>query len=199
MRSSQLWMRSNQVLRASSNCKCQSRNSPGFDPSHPPDTLESEGRTEMKQCWITYIKKIPLKKNLIKVFHLRLPGVPGAVRLRGAQRGRALLQRGWHHPRPSGAGARAGLAGRPATGPSRLVSGSLCRAGELRINPNQYGPRPGLKNMASLLKIAMLEDDIWVSIDEGVGPIGPRAMSLRPIRLVSGSLCRAGELGINPN
>ena len=31
---------------------------------------------------------------------------------------------------------------------------------------------PGLKTVAPLLEMAMLEEDIWVSKDEGVGPIG---------------------------
>ncbi len=47
MRSNQVWMRSNQVARASG-CQCQSRNSPGFDPRSS-DTVESEG-WQMKQC-----------------------------------------------------------------------------------------------------------------------------------------------------
>ncbi len=51
-RSHPQWMRSSQVARASG-CQCQSRNSPGFDPS----TLRhTEGR-QMKYCWITFIKR----------------------------------------------------------------------------------------------------------------------------------------------
>ncbi len=67
-----LWMRSSQVVRAS-DCQCQSRNSPGFDPS----ILRHSGiwGAAMKQCGITYIKiknkilKIPLSK-LARLFSL---------------------------------------------------------------------------------------------------------------------------------
>jgi hypothetical protein len=45
MRSSQLWMRSSQLwLERRLTVIVKNRNSPGFDASHPPDTVESEGR-----------------------------------------------------------------------------------------------------------------------------------------------------------
>ncbi len=47
------WMRSSRVVRVSG-CQCQSRKSPGFDPSILSGTVESEGR-QMLQCWVTYI------------------------------------------------------------------------------------------------------------------------------------------------
>ena len=39
-------------------------------------------------------------------------------------------------------------------------------------------PVQGLKSMAPSSKISKLEEDIWVSKDGGIGPIGPRAISL---------------------
>jgi hypothetical protein len=54
MKSSRVWMRSNQMVRAPG-CQCQSRNSPGFDPSIFLYTEKSDGR-QMKQCRITYEK-----------------------------------------------------------------------------------------------------------------------------------------------
>ncbi len=38
-----------------------------------------------------------------------------------------------------------------------------------------------LKKYGTLLKMVMLEDDIWVSKDEGAGPIGPRVVCLSRI------------------
>ena len=56
MRSSRVWMRSSRVVRASDS-QCRSRNSPASS-----NTVESE-RRQMKQCWISYIKKINPKKS----------------------------------------------------------------------------------------------------------------------------------------
>jgi hypothetical protein len=40
-----------------SGCQCQSRNSPWFDPSILQHSGKSE-RRQMKQCWVTYIKRV---------------------------------------------------------------------------------------------------------------------------------------------
>ncbi len=58
MRSSLVWMRSRRVLKAS-DCQCQSRSSPGFNPSILRHS-GSRGR-QLKQCWTKYFKnqKIP--------------------------------------------------------------------------------------------------------------------------------------------
>ncbi len=53
-------MRSSRVVRTS-DCQCQSRNSPAWGRSkHPPAQVESEGR-KMKQCWKQFILKIKIK------------------------------------------------------------------------------------------------------------------------------------------
>jgi hypothetical protein len=56
-------MRFSWVVRASG-CQCLSRNSPGFDPSILRHN-GTEGR-QMKQCWITYIKKSKNPPLIIK-------------------------------------------------------------------------------------------------------------------------------------
>ncbi len=63
MRSSRLWMRSSRVVRASdSQCRMVSTVLDSISPASS-DTVESEGR-QMKQCWISYMKKKKSKKSL---------------------------------------------------------------------------------------------------------------------------------------
>ncbi len=77
MRSSRVWMRSSRVSKGScrvwmsssqvawaSDCQCQSRSSPGFNPSILRHS-GSRGR-QLKQCWTKYFKnsKNPLNRNL---------------------------------------------------------------------------------------------------------------------------------------
>ncbi len=58
-------MRSRRMVRASG-CQCQIRNCPWVRSQHPPTQRNLEGR-QMKQCWITYIKKKNSKNPFKKI------------------------------------------------------------------------------------------------------------------------------------
>ncbi len=91
MRSSQVWMRSSQVWMRSSRVWVRDLAkwlellavsaivaSPWVRSQHPPDTLESEGRQMMKQCWITYMIRTGIHLTRIRIQHFRLYIDPGS-------------------------------------------------------------------------------------------------------------------------